>query len=255
MARAALAISPTRHVRSITIAANVNNINLFTLAGSPSDPGEFVFTINPGVTVSSSSTATAALSTGTFPGGSTVKLINSGNIYGKGGAGGPGGTSSGSGSPGGSGGDAISLGFDLIIDNSSGKIFGGGAGGAGGDGLSVAGGGKWASGDFGGGGGGGGQSGGAASGGSGGYGATSSGSTGGSGTPSGPGAGGAGGSGDVDDGNGKVTTYSASPGSPGAAWGSASGSTAGGRAIVRNSIYSVFWLAGNNGSQIKGAIV
>ena len=81
-----------------------------------------------GVTVGSTSSGTPSVDTGTFPVGSTVKLENRGNIYGRGGDGGAGG-SGGAGSNGSAGGDAINLGFDITIDNTLGNIFGGGGGG------------------------------------------------------------------------------------------------------------------------------
>ena len=116
---------------SVTVAANANNINLFTLCGSPAVAGTFNITINSGVTIGSTSTATAAVAMGAFPAGSIVTLINNGNIYGKEGAGGAPGIA------GSAGGPAISLTRNLTINNTAtGRIWGGGGGGGGGGGSS-----------------------------------------------------------------------------------------------------------------------
>ena len=106
---------------SFIISSNQNNINLFTLAGSPIAPGNFLFTLNSGIAVGSTSNATAGLRTGTFPVGSIVKLINLGIIDGKEGITGAI-----------NGGPALQLDFNLILDNTNGLI--GGGGGRGGDG-------------------------------------------------------------------------------------------------------------------------
>lgn len=118
----------------ISILSSQNNVNLFTLAGSPVQAGTYVFTVAAGVTISATSTGTAALVTGSWPVGSVVTLINNGNIYGKEGAGGAGGVDNSNGSDGSTGGPAISLGYPLSIDNTNGNIFGGGGGGGGGGG-------------------------------------------------------------------------------------------------------------------------
>lgn len=111
---------------SIAISTSQNNVNLFTLAGSPTSSGTYTFTINSGVIIGSTSTATAALVSGTFPTGSVVNLINNGAVYGKEGAGGIDGGGNGS-----AAGNAISLSNNITITNGSGSIFGGGGGGGG----------------------------------------------------------------------------------------------------------------------------
>lgn len=141
----ALAGFAARLTRVVPVAIDLsaNNIDLFTVAGSPVVAGDYVFTISAGVVIGSASVATPSLSCSAFPPGSTVKLINLGTIDGRGGAGGTGGsvfwggpdndspyyTPGGGGGP---GGDAISLGFDITIDNANGRIAGGGGGGGGG---------------------------------------------------------------------------------------------------------------------------
>lgn len=114
-----------------TLSSNAVNQSMFTLAGAPTSAVDFTLTINSGVFISSSTTATAALNTGTFPAGSIVKLINNGTIIGKGGNGGNG-VSSSSGTAGSIGGPAISLDTNVTITNASGFIYGGGGGGGGG---------------------------------------------------------------------------------------------------------------------------
>jgi hypothetical protein len=217
-------------------AAAVSNYDLFAAAGSPSGPVDLIFT-NTG-TIYSTSTAVAALSVIGFAAGSTITIINQGYIIGMGGNGGDGGSSSSNyGQPGGAGGPAISLGLNVTIDNTAGYIFGGGGGG-GGFGYAT---------PIGGGGGGGGRS----------Y-ATSSGGAGGAGTPSGL----AGGNGTTAGaGAGGTNGYGNDPAGAGGDWGSAGvtpwyypgAGGPGGKAIALNG-YSVTWTAGNNSTQVKGAV-
>ena len=126
----------------VKITANANNINLFSLAGSPTAAGKWQFTINNGVIVGSTSTASPALTTGVFPAGSTLCLLNRGVIVGRGGDGATGVgfiiAAVGFGPirptiPGGAGGPALVLNFPLTISN-QGAIWGGGGGGGGGGG-------------------------------------------------------------------------------------------------------------------------
>jgi len=124
-----------------TITTNMQDINLHEIFGYPSTPGTFTLTINPGVTIYSSSTSTPALYTGVFPSGSQVTIVNKGDIVGRGGNGGKGGDAIAEytaypGSPGGAGGPAIYTDIDLSIDN-RGLISGGGGGGGGGGSMST----------------------------------------------------------------------------------------------------------------------
>ena len=120
---------------NIVIASNAYNVNLFTLAGSPTNAGKWQFTINSGVLIGSLSPTTPALETGTFPAGSMVWIVNQGTIMGAGGAGGFGGGPVGPGLIGArlaqDGGPALSVHTPLTISN-YGVITGGGGGGAGG---------------------------------------------------------------------------------------------------------------------------
>ena len=103
------------------------------MLGSPTSAANYTITINAGINVTSTSTGTPALRTGAFPASSVLKLINKGNIKGKGGDGGAGGYA-GAGSNGGAGGDAIKLDMNMTVDNTLGNIWGGGGGGGGGAG-------------------------------------------------------------------------------------------------------------------------
>ncbi len=132
-------------VLEIVIDSDAFNVNVLTLAGSPSGPVTVRVTIAAGVVVGSLDPAAPALSTGDFASGSSLTIVNHGSIIGAGGAGGGGGNggSGGSGSfpdcgrPGGDGGDAIDLRIDATIE-SDGSIFGGGGGGGGASGCNNA---------------------------------------------------------------------------------------------------------------------
>lgn len=119
---------------AFTVSSNQTNANLRTLAINAgwNQASQLVATINSGITISSSSTGTPALTiNGSFPGG--VQLINNGVIIGRGGNGGNGANpnSSGTGGAGGSGGLAVSVSSAVSINN-IGRISGGGGGGGGG---------------------------------------------------------------------------------------------------------------------------
>lgn len=89
-------------------------------------PLDLTVTINSGVQIAGSSTASPAFDTGSsFPAGSTLALINSGGIVGRGGDGGDG---SGGGIDGKPGGPALRAQYPLIVTN-NGHISGGGGGG------------------------------------------------------------------------------------------------------------------------------
>lgn len=93
------------------------------------------FTVNPSVNVTSSSTASPALSSASWVNGDIIEIFNNGYIIGKGGDGGEAGPGDTQGSPGQNGGTAISVSYDTYVTNlASGSIFGGGGGGGGGHG-------------------------------------------------------------------------------------------------------------------------
>ncbi len=121
----------------LIIAADTEDYNIYNEAGQPTGDFNVILTINPGVRVSSSDPAIPAITTGLFPVGTELTIINKGAVKGLGGAGGDGGECSGhcAGYDGGAGGDAIDLQIDANIDNTLGEIFGGGGGGGGGGGV------------------------------------------------------------------------------------------------------------------------
>jgi hypothetical protein len=110
------------------------NVDLYALANKPATGGAYTFVIPAGCTVGSNTTALPALSTGSWPAGTSLSLTNHGVIEGKEGAGGAGGIGNVTnfGQPGGRGGDAIGVATDIAIDNSAGIIRPGGGGGGGG---------------------------------------------------------------------------------------------------------------------------
>ena len=108
---------------------NTSNYNLYDNRGGTYDAGKSDVTLTISGTVSATSTATAALRTGTFASGDTVTIINNGGVRAFGGAGGAGGSSS-AGAAGAAGGHAIDLGFPTTLTNNN--FIQGGGGGAGG---------------------------------------------------------------------------------------------------------------------------
>jgi hypothetical protein len=117
------------------------------IGGSPT--GETVtFIIEPNVVIGSTNTTVPAITTGSWPSGVVLTLINRGTIVGKGGAGGGGGAahiqttgtppsagSAAGGASGSPGGTALEVQHVITLDNSSGGIYGGGGGGGGGGGA------------------------------------------------------------------------------------------------------------------------
>jgi hypothetical protein len=112
----------------IDITSSVSNVNVATLAGSPSVAVDVLVNIASGVTVDSPNTSNPALTTHGLPAGSTVQIINEGTIHGRGGDGAC--EEEGAGED---GGDAIQANVPVTIDNSNGAIYGGGGGGGSGD--------------------------------------------------------------------------------------------------------------------------
>ena len=126
---------------NITISSNTNNYDLYTTASA--NPGyqagitDINLTINPGVTVSSSSISTYALQIPNgFNPGDNVTLINQGTIVGKGGNGGAGGSNGGGGN-GEAGGNALYVNRATTITN-NGTLAGAGGGGSGSGSAAVA---------------------------------------------------------------------------------------------------------------------
>lgn len=207
--------SSARQKVALTIAANSFNYDVYTNRGPTYVAGltDITVTVNPGVTVGSTSTGTyAMLVPSAFNPADTVTIVNNGVIQGMGGGGGGGGGGPpGALTPGGggaAGGNAVYVNRPTIITNNGVLAGGGGGGGGGGAGrrpgptfktFSVAGGGGGGGGAGfnGGNGGAGGTAGGTspAPGGGGNPGSSASGGSGGAGGVTGPATGGTGGTG------------------------------------------------------------
>lgn len=102
---------------------NRTQVNIHTLMGSPTVANVYVFENT--MTISATTQGEWALRTGSFPAGSTLRIINRWAIRGGGGNGGVL-TQNGF-----AGGTALILDFPATIDNTSGTIWGGGGGGGG----------------------------------------------------------------------------------------------------------------------------
>jgi hypothetical protein len=252
-----LKVMPTRTVSAAAVtltSGNARSVNLAAYSG----PTALTVTLASGGDIRGTSATVPALSFyGTFPAGSTLKIVNAGKMLGLGGDGGDGGVGADAGTAGAAGGPAIKFestaamadatAIPLTIDNTSGYIAGGGGGGGGGGGTGEGGGGGGQ-----GGGGGGGQGGGY---GGGGY---ASGSNagwtipytrfvgGGDGDPFGPAGQGRSGGWWGSDGQEGDAGYNGGVGGIGGA---------GGKAVDKNGrSVSITWLGGNNSTQVKGAV-
>jgi hypothetical protein len=121
---------------SLTISGNTNNYNVYANRGPSYDAGksDITVTINSGITVSSTSTGSAAFVVPSeFNPADTVTIINNGTIVGRGGNGGNGsvGNLSVPGGGGGGGGPGLSVSRPITMQNIN-RIAGGGGGGGGG---------------------------------------------------------------------------------------------------------------------------
>jgi hypothetical protein len=132
-----------RSVVALTITGNTYNYDVFANRGPGYVAGatDLTVTVNPGVTVGSTSTgAYAMLVPSSFNPGDTVTIVNNGTIQGMGGGGGGGGPARGSGgilanpgSGGAGGGSALYVNRPTVVTN-NGTLAGGGGGGGGGGG-------------------------------------------------------------------------------------------------------------------------
>ena len=122
---------------TVTISANTANYTLqpSTVPGYSAGRTDVTLTINPGVYVYSTSSASAALTIQGFTSSDTVTIAGGGIIYGAGGAGGA--ANSGKGT---AGGDAISLGYPITFASGNTLTVGGGGGGGGSGGGDLSGG-------------------------------------------------------------------------------------------------------------------
>ena len=133
--------SANRVAVNLTIASNTYNYDVFTNRGPTYSPGssDITVTVNPGVTVGSTSVpAYAMLVPSSFSPGDTVTIVNNGVIQGMGGGGGAGGQTGGvpyPGAAGSAGGNAVYVNRPTVVTN-NGTIAGGGGGGGGGGGAS-----------------------------------------------------------------------------------------------------------------------
>lgn len=120
---------------NLTIGSNTNNYNLYTQASANpayvAGASNVTLTVNPGVTVGSSSTGTYALSVPSgFSPGDSVNIVNNGTIVGRGGNGGRGEQVGAMAAAGGAGGHALYINRPVSITN-AGVIAGAGGGGGG----------------------------------------------------------------------------------------------------------------------------
>lgn len=137
--------SANRVAVNLTISGNTYNYDVFANRGPTYVPGtsDITVTVNPGVTVGSTSVpAYAMLVPSGFSPSDTVTIVNNGVIQGMGGSGGTGGAVPGPagqqpGSPGGGGGNAIFVNRPTVITNNGTVAGGGGGGGGGGSALFV----------------------------------------------------------------------------------------------------------------------
>ena len=138
--------SSNRTAVNLTISGNTYNYDVFDNRGPGYVAGatDLTVTVNPGVTVGSTSTgAYAMLVPSGFSPSDTVTIVNNGVIQGMGGGGGTGGNGAGPGvlsvgtTPGAGGGNALFVNRPTTVTN-NGTLAGGGGGGGGGAGNTIA---------------------------------------------------------------------------------------------------------------------
>ena len=122
---------------NLTISSNTQNYQISQQRGGTYEAGFTDIVLTNNAQVGSTSVSTAGIFTGSAPNyasGDTVKIINAGNIRGRGGDGGAGANNAGQGVGAGQiAGDAIETTFPLtVVNNSGAKLLGGGGGGGGG---------------------------------------------------------------------------------------------------------------------------
>ena len=122
---------------NLTISSNTQNYQISQQRGGTYEAGFTDIVLTNNAQVGSTSVSTAGIFTGSAPNyasGDTVKIINAGNIRGRGGDGGAGANNAGQGVGAWQiAGDAIETTFPLtVVNNSGAKLLGGGGGGGGG---------------------------------------------------------------------------------------------------------------------------
>jgi hypothetical protein len=116
-----------RKIINLVISSSTHNYNVLTAAQSAgyiAGITDLTVTVNNGINVGSTSTATPAFTISGFASGDTVSIVNNGYIVGRGGNGGTQNTN------GNNGGNAMVVSYSTSITN-NGTIAGGGGGGAG----------------------------------------------------------------------------------------------------------------------------
>lgn len=122
-----------RIIITLTISGDTNNYNIFSNKGGTYSAGLSDVTLVNNARISSSSTGTAAVDTGSgWANGDTITIDNNSTIVGDGGNGGAGSSSDGGGGAGSAAGHAVNVQFNTTVDNTGGTISGGGGGGGGG---------------------------------------------------------------------------------------------------------------------------
>ena len=122
---------------NLTISSNTQGYQISQQRGGTYEAGFTDIILTNQAQVGSTAVGTAGISTGAAPNyasGDTIKIVNNGNIRGKGGNGGAGMANNGTGvAAGQAAGDAIDIAFPVTVQNASGaKILGAGGGGGGG---------------------------------------------------------------------------------------------------------------------------
>ena len=123
--------APSSVTINLTITSNTKNYNIFANKGGTYSAGISIInlTVNSGIIIGSTSTATYALDTGTgWTTGDVINIINNGYICGKGGNGGKGSYLNAA-ANGVAGGPAFNCQWNCNITNASGYIYSGGGGG------------------------------------------------------------------------------------------------------------------------------
>ena len=122
---------------TLTISSDTSNYNIYNNRGGTYVAGLSDVTLVNNATISSTSTGTAAVDTGTgWTSGDVITIDNNSTIVGDGGNGGTGAsrnndTVTSAATAGGAGGHAINIQFATTIDNTGGTLSGGGGGGGG----------------------------------------------------------------------------------------------------------------------------
>lgn len=118
-----------RATLSVTYTTNTSNValNLAAISGYIAGKSDITVTVNSGIYIYSTATGTPALAFSNGTTGDTLNLVNNGYIMGRGGNGGTADVSN----AGFAGGNAISLSYNITINNTNASAYIGGGGGGG----------------------------------------------------------------------------------------------------------------------------